>query len=402
MEGRLESLHRSHILEDSKRGSIRHRLLMQALDRSGVDRVVDLHPSILQDFKLAFGEVLAPEVSRAYLPLRSCQGLFASGPEAVVGTAKRAALLYDVVVFEPGSVFQHIPPNPTCDFGPGVLEELRMHDFDWVQEFQNPAQTALGKDLCSEALFGAGLWNQIVPYSSDGLHDGLKIKSKAWWAREAERGRDRWQGALFAADFFGGVWLEASVLTTGPFAEMTRAIRGGSDAGAQSAEILLPDLHSLPWEAIAEFRSHPACEDARSRLRQWEIAARNDPERAEAQSVAILRGAMADFASTIDELRPRLPDSLAHELAEFGLGLIPVVGQMAASIGSISGAVMDHWAWNGSWQSAFVQLMQQPREQLAPRAPDDQRELKEHTFEAIRSTWPEDHPHNRSYSSFHI
>src|SRR5262249_29321616 len=159
-----------------------------------------------------------------------------------------------------------------------------------VYEFQNPAQVGMtGKNVCARALFGSGIGDGIVLNSPNRAHDDLEAGSKASWKLMLNLQQDRWQMGILAADLFGGIWLEASVLTAEPFAEMTRLIGGkGSRVGAQSSELLLPDLHSLPWEAIAEFRSHPACEDARSRLRGWEVAARNDPERTEAQGIAIL------------------------------------------------------------------------------------------------------------------
>jgi hypothetical protein len=40
--------------------------------------------------------------------------------------------------------------------------------------------------------------------------------------------------------------------------------------GAEALAITVPNVGSLPWEAIAEFREHPGSQEARARLRQFD------------------------------------------------------------------------------------------------------------------------------------
>jgi hypothetical protein len=223
---------------------------------------------------------------------------------------------------------------------------------------------------------------------SDGMDHDLPVFSDAWWHRERGRGHDRWRAQLLAADLFGGMWVDASVAVAGSYAEMTRAVSGErTGAGSQSVELLLPDLHSIPWEAIAQFRDHPACEEARARLRVWEIEARADPERARAVEASVLRAAIKDFTATIEELRPRLPTALAQELAECGIGLIPVFGQVAGSVAGIGGAVAESRSWERSWQSAIVRLIRHRRTSEPLSSPDDYTDVKRRIAAAIESTW---------------
>jgi hypothetical protein len=130
--------------------------------------------------------------------------------------------------------------------------------------------------------------------------------------------------------------------------------------GAESLGFVIPNLSSLPWEAIAQFRAHEGSVEARARLREFEAsAAAREPQ----GSVALVRAtgkAVSDgLLSVVNDLSPSLPQSLRGPILESAVGVVPLVGQyasLAISMGDAIATLREHRAFQRSWVAAIFEL----------------------------------------------
>lgn len=130
--------------------------------------------------------------------------------------------------------------------------------------------------------------------------------------------------------------------------------------GEESLGFMVPNFSILPWEAVAEFRDHPGCLEARERLRAFDARAGSEEAPKEIGELRATGEAVADgLFGAVKDLAPKLPDEIARPLAGTAVGLVPVVGQyasLALSMGDMIAAVRDHERFEQSWIAAIIEL----------------------------------------------
>jgi hypothetical protein len=265
-----------------------------------------------------------PTVIRAYFPLRSSVELFRdpASPRPIT-RAKEAAILFDELIFEdglfeaslnpegsfqqyrtsdrvtdedrqrarvipePGSRFRldvrvepesggppiALPPasgkligHYAAEWMTGVTDELDQFKLDWVRKVVMAEQ-----DLAESGL------TPIVA----AVADDLGTVGAAAYDEPITKGFA--MGAL-ARDLVVAGALDATVQVTTLFEPLLTAqvdaIRARSvRPGAAALGIVVPDVASLRWDAILEFRDHAASREARGRLRQIEERALSEDPR---------------------------------------------------------------------------------------------------------------------------
>jgi hypothetical protein len=179
------------------------------------------------------------------------------------------------------------------------------------------------------------------------------------------------QPDLFCRYFIYKSFNRDSVLTTsmgavfnvtGLFAPMIER-RGGviDHPGGEALGVVVPNLGSLPWEAVIEFRAHQGSPEARAKLRQFdELPADEEPQ----DVVRFQRRVSQEVNSAIfgawNDLRPNLPEALGMEAAKTGVSLYPIVGPFIASGLSVSEALARDFQDRRSWLAALWKLRDYP------------------------------------------
>ena len=127
--------------------------------------------------------------------------------------------------------------------------------------------------------------------------------------------------------------------------------------GAAALGIVVPDVASLRWEAIVEFREHPACQEARARLREIEQRAlQEDPVDAADFQRRLGIEVTNDLFAVIDDLAGSLELDLARHAAGFVLSMVPLASEIAA-VGETAVAARQR---RRSWRAALMKL-REPR-----------------------------------------
>jgi hypothetical protein len=152
-------------------------------------------------------------------------------------------------------------------------------------------------------------------------------------------------------------WLETSRAVASAY---ETAICGSRPlSGATALSILVPDLASLRWEAIARFRDHSASRDARHRLNDFEHAVRaGEADLSDVDwvhrsvAVEISRCLLAAWTET----RTNLGTDLAKEAAKAAIGFVPLVGPALSSGASVVEALGRAHVRRTSWLSALTVL----------------------------------------------
>jgi hypothetical protein len=133
--------------------------------------------------------------------------------------------------------------------------------------------------------------------------------------------------------------------------------------GEESLRIFIPNVSSLPWEAICEFREHPAAAEARERLRAFEERALSEGLPGSADFIRSTATEVTGcLVAATRDLAPNLPENLARPVAETAVGVIPVVGQylsLASSVADMIAAVKQHHAYSESWLAAIFELREE-------------------------------------------
>lgn len=331
-------------------------------------------------------------------PLRTGVELFRDPamPEAVV-RAKQAAVLYDELIFEMGLCEVTVTPA-------GFMEEWRPPHLltdEELAESRVPAAGArvslsvgqegpegwtaellagpVGKAYASE--YHTGILDELVRFEPDwvkrldggpltegtperGLAEALRKRDVAdEGLMRSMRGGDElalrnWIIKAFDRDVAVARAVGASLSATSLFAPMIEA-RGAKPerAGLDALEILVPDLGSLPWEAVFEFRDHPGCAEARAMLGEFEErAATQEPADAHSYLRSIQDQVHDALFSAIEEKRTPLFRSIATEAAKTGVGLIPVVGQIAGPAWTAVEVGSGYLRERRSWTAALMVL----------------------------------------------
>lgn len=346
-------------------------------------------------------EVAGAGVSRMFFPLRSGVELFADPamPEAVA-RAKEAAVLYDEVVFEPGLYEVSIAEDGSTDRWTGS-EELTDERLARGRRLQEPG-TDYGVSIGfqnGEEMFSIMDSPLVVAYASEyhtGILDELAHFSPDWvklatlggspfptgttpgelWRRqqrrdrrdeylmpEGRRGSQRpkreWIIKTFNQDAVASSLIGASFNPTSLFAPMTehRAANASRD-GREALSIVVPNVGSLPWEAVVEFRDHGGSAEARAMLREFEEkAAREEPEDAAAFLRSVAQDITRAMASAYEAQRRSLPEQVAEESIKTLIGLVPFYGALATGAASLEAIAFSALEQRTSWTAALMTLM---------------------------------------------
>ncbi|MDQ3658206.1 MAG: hypothetical protein M3338_00835 [Actinomycetota bacterium] len=120
---------------------------------------------------------------------------------------------------------------------------------------------------------------------------------------------------------------------------------------------MVPDVGSLPWEAVVEFREHGGSSEARAMLREFEEkAALEEPEDAATFLKSIAQDTTHAMFSAFEAQRRSLPEQLAEEAGRTLIGLMPVYGALATGAASLEAIASDALEQRTSWTAALMIL----------------------------------------------
>ena len=341
-------------------------------------------------------------MSRVYFPLKSSVELFddRETPEAVT-RVKQAAILYDEVIIEDGLYTAAIStqgsnswwepwswvdeeklkhtrrkgkPGSPVSFGvqrqpgPGEPGEGPMQMFsqggliiDYAAEFH----TGILDDLAELEPD----WLQVIAPGGttagwpEELRDTVRqLDQGVFFDRELMEDRNAFEKGFITKNFNQDAamasYLDATFNVTSlyePMLERGNLVR--DHAGHAALELLAPNVGSLTWEAIIEFRDHPGLKEARERLREVEEkAAETDPTDAQEFRDRVQAEITSLFFQALEELRPHWAESTAKEVTKTAIGLIPAVGPLAAGLASAGEIAAAEAHYRRSWHAALLKL----------------------------------------------
>jgi hypothetical protein len=341
--------------------------------------------------------------TEVFFPLRTSVELFEDrrSPSAVV-RAKEAAILYDRVIFETGlldvtitsggsSYFWHPEATLTpelrersrqvlepgapvtflmgkqpeqgvpaaeedmmpmmhgslsrayiAEFHTGILDELRTLAPDWVEEVELgggdiPRSDPVGEHI-GQLNFRDGFDKSLMPDVEQWVRDYI-IKS---FNRDSVLAAS--QGVAFSLTPLFEPMLER------------RAIRASS-GGADALNFLVPNLAELPWEAIVEYREHPASAEARAILREFdERAASEEAGDAYDYGRSVQQEVTDALFEALAEQRRGWPEELGKEVAKTGVSFIPVVGPIVEKAATLTQMGLDERRAKRHWTAAIMEL----------------------------------------------
>ncbi len=123
--------------------------------------------------------------------------------------------------------------------------------------------------------------------------------------------------------------------------------------------MLVPNLGSLPWEAVLEFREHQGSAEARAKLREFESrAAEQEPEDAYQFLKGVTREISDAYAAVINDLAPKLPEALAQEALLTLISVTSVIGPFVEKAVAVGQDVANASAFDRSWIAALMKLRQ--------------------------------------------
>jgi hypothetical protein len=145
------------------------------------------------------------------------------------------------------------------------------------------------------------------------------------------------------------VELDAAVSASGPVARAL-APNARQTAASRALAAAVPDVTSLPWERVMDFREHPAAAEARERL--WRLAADLERGPDPAAVIAFER----DLHSAEREVMRR---TRRHaKLGRIALSLTGL-GAIAAVVGELADPFAERLAARGGWPAA-IGLLRDP------------------------------------------
>lgn len=126
--------------------------------------------------------------------------------------------------------------------------------------------------------------------------------------------------------------------------------------GEIAVAIAVPDIGQAPWDAIAAFRSHPGSQEARARFRQWELEASSGVVDLTTFQVQVAQAITRDLMAAAAESMPSTGQQVAGQAANTAIGLIPMVGSVAAPALGLADVLQGARRRRKSWFSALVDL----------------------------------------------
>jgi hypothetical protein len=277
--------------------------------------------------------------------------------------AKRAALLYDRLVVQVGRLHGAMPPFETVDTGAEVWDPLKALDVDWISELELPAfgLERLGNYSSHRFFFGRAAGE----LAREALREETPLGNAVSAFRRVE-GRDVLDFDLaiklrhVANDLQIAEWLGVSLVAP---TELLKDMQEVKIPRGDAISLFVPDLDSLTWENIHAFREHPASQDARAKLAEWERestaqgVADDTTRQAQVASAVVL-----DLLTAIEELRPRLGEAIGKEAILVATSFFPVVGPGVATVAALGDAARASSTFHHSWPAALAILRAQATE----------------------------------------
>lgn len=229
-----------------------------------------------------------------------------------------------------------------AEYHTGILDETEPLELDWI--------------------YVAGTPPGDIP-TDDPLGDAIRTANlQDWRDEELLADRHTFERDLiyksFNRDSLVASALDAAVTVTPLFQPMI-ARRGVTldRPGDEALRILVPNIGKLPWEAVAEFREHPGCAEARSHLREFEQrAAEQEPEDAAAYLRAVAQQVSSAYMQALHDSRTRLGVELASEAIKTGVSLVPGVGPLAEKAATLTQLARETGRERRSWTTAVFKL----------------------------------------------
>lgn len=279
-----------------------------------------------------------------------------SGQERVVhsaGSAKQASVLFDEIAFERRFLVLEGPPERRVARLVSVDEAKRMEASG--ADIAEWAETSDLFDDDPEAPgSGHGSWN--------GLHEALE-QLGCEWSREVFYD----PAVVDATPALPGEERSHRELRAIAIAYQTAIYQPSSTQhllGGTALAIVVPDIHRLPWQAIAGFREHPGSHEARHRLRDFDAEARRgsvDVEDLQAFERSVAHEVTRALLSAWAETRPRAGLGVAKEAVKTGIGFVPLVGAAISATASLAEIATDVRAHDRTWLSALWNLASSER-----------------------------------------
>lgn len=151
-------------------------------------------------------------------------------------------------------------------------------------------------------------------------------------------------------------WFGAALVAS---ARLLDNFRAPENLAGSALRLFVPDFEALEWEQIAEIRQHPGMQEARHRLRQWELRAAELGACGDAEQDRLARLVVADLLAAMNDARPRLAALVGKEIVMTATTLVPGVGPAVAkavSLEETARAVRNH---GRSWHAALIDLQNQ-------------------------------------------
>jgi len=229
-----------------------------------------------------------------------------------------------------------------AEFHTGILDDLREFSPDWVQAVELgggdiPRSDPVGRRI-GELNFQDGFDKSLMPNEDRWLRDYI-VKS---FNRDSVLAAS--QGVAFSL--------------TPMFDPMVERHGVQSDtAGAEALAFLVPNLGSLPWEAVVEYRDHPASQAAREMLREFDTRAATE-EAGDAYDYG-RRVQQEVTAALFDAIRSQsrgLPEELGREAVKTAVSFVPVVGPIVEKSATLTAMGLDARRARRHWTAAIMKL----------------------------------------------
>ena len=228
-----------------------------------------------------------------------------------------------------------------AEFHTGILDETEPLELDWIEVAETPvsfpAESEIGKQI-----------------KRADLHD--------WTDRQLLPDHHHFERDLIYKSFNRDAAVAGAIgatMTVSPLFEPMIRQRGMTfdRPGDKALSILIPNVGSLSWEAIAEFREHPGCVEAREMLRLFELkAAELEPE-GDTVDLQILASEVADaYAGALEDSRTRLGAELSKEAIKTSVSLVPGIGPIAEKVATTVQVAREWGRQRRSWTSAICKL----------------------------------------------
>lgn len=333
-------------------------------------------------------------------PLRTSVELFARPTEpAAVTRAKEAAVLYERVVFEEGLLDVTVTED-----GPGHVwrprESLTAEDFERSRQPISPGapvtwgfavQPARGVPAREEdmvaiesplvvrymAEFESGILDELESLAPDWLetfrlpdyamddmtrraigHLNFQVLGDRQFMVDTPEGIRDYVYKSFNRDAYIAGQRDAAISVTGLFAPMLARSKGIElVSGSQALEVLAPDLGSVPWEAVLDFRAHAASQEAREKFKEYEQrAADQEVDELVDFGTRISQEITSDLLAAVRDFERVQPADIAKEIAKGSVGVLPGVGPFVGAAASALDLAHQADRARTSWRAALMTL----------------------------------------------